>query len=86
MADKGKGGGGSFPNEAASYPADTMREKAARGQTIVSSTAPDRSTHKTSDAQEAFAGRPMKGSGTDLARSMKAGAYNDETKKGNIPL
>lgn len=77
---------GKMPNEAASYPSDELREKAARGQTIVTHTAPDRSTHQTSDSGEALAGRKMAGSGTDLSRSMKAGAYNDETKKGNIPL
>lgn len=64
-----------------------MREKAARGQTIVTQGAPDRSTPGAGDKQnESFGGRPMKGSGTDTSASLKAGSYNDESKKGNIPL
>lgn len=63
----------------------TMKEKAARGQTIWQDGGPDRSSHKVNDA-EARGGRKMGGSGTDTSQSLKAGQYNDETKKGNIPL
>lgn len=61
-----------------------MREKANRGQTILSATSPDKSSHKV-NANEAMAGRSMSGSGTDTSKALKPGGYNDEVKKGNIP-
>lgn len=61
------------------------RESATRGQTIVSSTSPDKSSHKV-NADEAFSGRKMSGSGTDTSAATKPGGYNNETKKGNIPV
>lgn len=54
-------------------------EKAHFGQSIRSENGPDRSSHKT-DANEVLMGRKMKGGPTDLSRSMKVGAQNDEGK------
>lgn len=54
-------------------------EKAHFGQSIRTESGPDRSSHKV-DANEALMGRKMKGGPTDLSRSMKVGAQNDEGK------
>lgn len=62
-----------------------IREKAARGQTIISQTSPDKSSVQVKSNPQSFVGRPMKGSGTDTSAATKAGGYNDESRKGNIP-
>ena len=54
-------------------------EKAHYGQSIRTETSADRSSHKVS-ADESLMGRKMKGGPTDLSRSMKPGAFNDEGK------
>lgn len=54
-------------------------EKAHYGQKIRTESGVDRSSHKV-NADEALMGRKMKGGPTDLSRSMKAGAFNDEGK------
>lgn len=54
-------------------------EKAHFGQSIRTESGPDRSSHKV-NMDEALMGRKMKGGPTDLSRSMKPGASNDEGK------
>lgn len=58
-------------------------ESAARGQTMVTSSAPDRSSHKVNE-KEAQMGRSMKDKG--LSDTLNGSDnYNNKTKKGNIP-
>lgn len=59
-------------------------ESVARGGKMVTSTSPDRSSHNL-NAKESLNGRAMKGGPTDTSQSLKAGQYNNESKKGNIP-
>lgn len=60
------------------------KESAARGQTIVTSTGPDKSSHKV-NAKEALGGREMKDMG--LQHTLNPDKfYNTASKKGNIPL
>ena len=58
-------------------------ESAARGQTVVTSTAPDKSSHKVNES-EALMGRSMKDKGLSDTLNPSAN-YNDKVKKGNIP-
>lgn len=48
-------------------------EKAARGQTIMSETSPDRSTDKAD--REALHGRPFKGGPQDMSHSLQPDKY-----------
>lgn len=52
-------------------------ESAHWGQKIRTDSGPDKSSHDVNNDQ-ALLGRTMKGGPTDLSRTMKVGAYNDE--------
>jgi hypothetical protein len=62
--------------------------KAHFGQTIVTESGPDRSSHQI-NANEALMGRSMKGSPTDVSHSLSGAGdvvtYNDKTKPGQKP-
>ena len=60
-----------------------MKEGAARGQTIVTSTSPDKSSHKVA-ANESLAGKPMKDMGQQHSLNPDK-FYNSASKGGNIP-
>lgn len=58
-------------------------EKAARGQTIITETNPDRSSYNKQDANEALMGRKMGGGPRDTSHSLtSAGDTVDYMNKG----
>jgi hypothetical protein len=57
-----------------------MTESAHFGQTIITETGPDRSSHKL-DHNQALAGKPMKGGPTDVSHSISGGSVNDYNDK-----
>jgi hypothetical protein len=58
----------------------TEKESATRGQTVVSSTGPDKSSHKLNSG-EAMNGRSMPDRGVITDPAL----YNAKSKNGNIP-